>query len=572
MLFFLSFPDYLLIFLGFFNAMLAFFILSNAPRNPVNIVFTMFSLSLTAWIFLLLTFRNVPVEDASVYMRAIYVSGLFIAINMWFFVHVFPNKRVDFFNYNIGSLILFLIVSYLLFIPDFIVGETFLLDDGTRSVALQPVGWWLFTGFFSVYYLGGLIMFAMSIKNTNDALRKQANYVFASMIAMVLCGGYFNILLPSPFFENYQYIHLGPLFTFGLVLAVSYSIAKYQFMNMKALLTELAVVALLILFGIDLLFVESTAQLILKGASFLIALGVGYIIVRSVVREVDQKEQISQMAESLEQANTKLQELDRTKTEFLSIASHQLRTPLSIIKGYVELISDGAFGRVTKKTKEILAEMDESNERLVKLVDEFLDITRIEQGRTKFSFAQENMNDVINSCVKELTERAHQKGLEIKWKESRTAGKDIRMDSEKVRHVVFNFIDNAIKYSPEGTVNVKIEEKDELVTVRVQDQGFGFNKEDEANFFQKFYRGKNVEGTNVNGTGLGIYVCRKFIEAHEGRVWAKSPGLGKGSEFGFELPVKGPRKEVVEVEDDMNKATQDIVNQYNTEEKEEEKQ
>ncbi|MCB9798413.1 HAMP domain-containing histidine kinase [Candidatus Nomurabacteria bacterium] len=562
MLFFLSFPDYLLIFLGFFNAMLAFFILSNDPKNSINIVFTTFALSLSAWIFLLLTFRNAPLEVASVYMRAIYVSGLFIAMNVWFFVHVFPHKRSNVLNYNIGSFVLFIIVSYLLFIPDFIVGDAFILPDGTRSVDLKPIGWWLFTAFFSAYYLGGLILFALSLKDTNEVLRKQAKIIFATMIGIVLCGGYFNIILPSPFFHNYHFIHLGPVFTFILVLTVSYSIAKYQLMSMKALLTELAVVAMVILFGIDVLFVDTLTQLILKGSAFVLAAGLGYVIVRSVVREVNQKEQIEHMAKSLEVANEKLQELDRTKTEFLSIASHQLRTPLSIIKGYIELISDGAFGKVTKKTKGILDEMDESNERLVKLVDEFLDITRIEQGRTKFSFAKGSMNEVITSCYKELIDRASQKGLKIDWKPSKTASVKVMMDSEKIRHVVFNFIDNAIKYSDKGVIKIILEKKSGKVVVRVKDEGFGFNKEDKGNFFQKFYRGKNVEGTNVNGTGLGIYVCRKFIEAHGGQVWAKSPGLGKGSEFGFEVPLEGPDEQTVEFKDEQAKFGQDIINQY----------
>jgi len=276
----------------------------------------------------------------------------------------------------------------------------------------------------------------------------------------------------------------------------------------------------------------------------------GVMLVRSVREEVTRRKEVTKLAKSLEQANLRLQELDRQKTEFLSIASHQLRTPLSIIKGYLELIGDGAYGKVTKKMREILGDMDESNERLVKLVDDFLDITRIEQGRTKFSFDMYDMNDIVTSVVNELHDRAKDRKLKLLWQ----SGKEkhmMYMDDEKIRHVIFNYVDNAIKYTPKGSITVLLERGDDGLTVKVSDTGIGFGKEDEANFFQKFYRGKNVESTNVNGTGLGIYVCKKFIETHGGRVWAKSGGIGKGSEFGFWLPKKVGEKAKVIPQSDM---------------------
>lgn len=110
-------------------------------------------------------------------------------------------------------------------------------------------------------------------------------------------------------------------------------------------------------------------------------------------------------------------------------------------------------------------------------------------------------------------------------------------DEEKIRHVVFNFIDNAIKYSEVGNIKVELYPENNGAAVRVRDNGLGFSKIDGANFFQKFYRGENVKGTNVNGTGLGLFVCSKFIEAHHGKVWAHSEGLGKGAEFGFWIPL-----------------------------------
>jgi signal transduction histidine kinase len=259
------------------------------------------------------------------------------------------------------------------------------------------------------------------------------------------------------------------------------------------------------------------------------------VLIRSVKKEIQRREEVTQLAKSLEQANLRLKELDQQKTEFLSIASHQLRTPLSITKGFIELIQDGAYGKVGAKLNSVLQDMDTSNERLVKLIDEFLDVTRIEQGRTKFVFEKKDLKDVVESVVKELHPKAESKNMSI-ITQFKTRKTTLTFDEEKIRHVIFNFVDNAIKYSENGAVHVVVEEESGGLSVKVRDRGLGFDKVDGANFFQKFYRGDNVKGTNVNGTGLGIYVCRKFVENHGGKVWATSAGLGKGSEFGFWIP------------------------------------
>jgi len=265
--------------------------------------------------------------------------------------------------------------------------------------------------------------------------------------------------------------------------------------------------------------------------------------------------------EDLKEANKILLTLDKQKTEFLSIASHQFRTPLSIIKGYIELIEDGAYGKTTKKMEHVLEDMDESNERLVKLIDGFLDISRIEQGRTKYIFEKMDLNATITSVVNELADRARSKGLTLVWK-AEPALPPVMYDEEKIRHVIFNFVDNAIKYSDSGMVTVRLEEGKEAVVVRVQDSGIGFDADDATNLFQKFYRAKNAEASNVGGTGLGIYVCRKFVEAHSGEVWSKSDGVGKGSEFGFSIPYKQKKREKSDTKGDGPK--QDIAVQYSS--------
>jgi signal transduction histidine kinase len=241
----------------------------------------------------------------------------------------------------------------------------------------------------------------------------------------------------------------------------------------------------------------------------------------------------------LQVANQKLLDLDELKTEFISIASHQLRTPLSIIKGYVSLMQDGAYGKMPAKAEPILKNIDESNERLVKLVDDFLDVSRLEQGRTQYSFGRSSIKQLIDGVITELTEKAKPKQITIKMVHSVSLIENIIMDDERIRHGAFNMLDNAIKYSPEGstiTVSLSIENGHKVV-YQVIDQGVGMTQEDIRNLFQKFYRSPNVL-RDFQGTGLGLFVVKEFIEAHGGEVFARSEGLGHGSQFGFWIPIE----------------------------------
>lgn len=260
------------------------------------------------------------------------------------------------------------------------------------------------------------------------------------------------------------------------------------------------------------------------------------MVARVIHAEMTSHEKTIRLADTLRQKNRALEQLDGQKTEFLSIASHQLRTPLSIIKGYLELIRDGAYGKPTPQLKKVLRNMDETNEWLVQLVDEFLDVTRIEQGHVTYAFGQKNVNDVIAGVIHDLKNRAAKHRTKLVWKRSTLPM--TKLDEDKVKLVIFNFIDNAIKYGRGGIVRITAVEQKGAIKVAVTDTGIGFSSAEKGSFFQKFYRGENTRVSNVNGTGLGLYICRKFIENHGGTVGAESAGLKKGSTFWFTIPVR----------------------------------
>lgn len=242
--------------------------------------------------------------------------------------------------------------------------------------------------------------------------------------------------------------------------------------------------------------------------------------------------------DQLKEANVHLKELDTAKSEFMSIASHQLRTPLAGIVGYLSMILDGDYGKVDKEKKKIIYEVFAASQRLVRLVNTFLNVTRIEAGRFTLSYAEANFVDLVRAEVTELLPTAEKKNIKLEFIEPKESNISVAVD-EKIKDAVLNLIDNAIKYTPEGKVIVGLDRKDkDKVHFYVKDSGVGIPQSDVDGLFQKFVRGSGIARVQPNGSGLGLYIVKKIVEGHNGRVWAESAGPDKGSTFNIEIPVK----------------------------------
>ncbi len=250
------------------------------------------------------------------------------------------------------------------------------------------------------------------------------------------------------------------------------------------------------------------------------------------------EEKVERRTRKLKKANDQLKELDLAKSEFISIASHQLRTPLTVIKGYISMMLEGNFGALEDSGTEALKKVFLSNERLIKLVENLLNISRIESGRLQFDFRETDMNKMVESVIDELSVNAKNKNLILRYKPPSEPLPLIKMDDEKIRQVVINLIDNGIKYTKQGVVSVSLERRENKARFCVKDSGMGIRREDMVNLFKKFFRGMGVSIVHTEGTGLGLYVARMMVEAHHGKIWVESEGDGKGSEFYFELPIE----------------------------------
>lgn len=255
---------------------------------------------------------------------------------------------------------------------------------------------------------------------------------------------------------------------------------------------------------------------------------------------ITMKEEVKSATEKLRKANKKLRKLDKVKSEFISIASHQLRTPITIIKGYVSMLLEGDYGKINEKANNTLKQTYKSTEHMAKLVEDFLNISRIESGKIVFDFKKEKFDIIIKETVESFGEIVKIKKLKINLNIQNNLPA-ILVDKVKIKEVVSNLIDNAIKYTQQGFVSVSLkpikEENKKFLLLSVADNGIGINKEDISNIFKKFIRGKKVSLVHTEGLGLGLYFSKKVVEAHHGKIWVESKGENKGSVFYVRLKI-----------------------------------
>ncbi|PJE64260.1 MAG: hypothetical protein COU90_03525 [Candidatus Ryanbacteria bacterium CG10_big_fil_rev_8_21_14_0_10_43_42] len=359
-------------------------------------------------------------------------------------------------------------------------------------------------------------------------------FVLGASIAGFLGGG-------SVFFLTFN-IQIPPIllmfFSFYPII-ITYAILRHHLFDIRVIVTELLVFITWTLLLIRIILANNLTARIVDGILLTILIVVGTLLIRSVLQEVKNREEIEILAKQLQAANKNLENINQAKSDFLSIASHQLKTPLSIIKGYVSMAMEGMFGRMNKELESQMRKVYISNERLISLVEDLLNLSRIEDGRMKYDWEITDMGEITYSVSEEMSDTAKKKGLIFKYKKPKELFSAC-VDPNKIRNVVFNLVDNAIKYTEEGSVIISLTKEHDTMRLSVKDTGRGIGKENMGKLFNKFTRAEEINGSRnvrVSGFGLGLYVTRLITEAHKGRIWVESEGEGMGSTFILELPL-----------------------------------
>lgn len=230
--------------------------------------------------------------------------------------------------------------------------------------------------------------------------------------------------------------------------------------------------------------------------------------------------------------------IERMKTEFVSLAAHQLRTPLSAIKWTLRILLDGDLGRITPEQRDFVEKTYKSNERMIDLINDLLNVTRIEEGRYLFRSTMADIETIVQFVVDSYKEEIDKRQITFEFRKPEEKLPAVFVDIEKIRLAVQNLFDNAVRYSrPGGRVTISLKSGKKEIEVSIQDTGVGIPPDQKDRVFTKFFRAANVIKMDTEGTGLGLFIAKNIIEAHKGRIWFESEE-GQGSTFHFALPIK----------------------------------
>jgi PAS domain S-box-containing protein len=228
--------------------------------------------------------------------------------------------------------------------------------------------------------------------------------------------------------------------------------------------------------------------------------------------------------------------VERMKTEFVSIAAHQLRTPLSAIKWTLRMVLDGDAGELSSEQKDLLEKTYVSNERMISLINDLLNVSRIEEGRFLYKQEPGQLEDVIKEVVNGSQELLKMKKVNLSVDIPKEKLPLVNFDKEKMELAVQNLLENAAKYTPEGgNIRISLKKHEAEIVFEIKDTGVGIPESEHERIFTKFFRGDNVIKMETEGSGLGLYTTRNIIDAHRGKIWFESEE-GKGTTFYFSLP------------------------------------
>lgn len=515
------------------NIVLSLVIFSRGLFNIRNFVFGVFTLSAAAWTAAIIGFYYFPgVAVVVSWVTLTHFFALMTAVFFLYFTYFFPQNLVKNNYFLIVAPALNLVLfAYFLFTSQFVVGHI---------VGVQydiGPGYAYFAASLLVSFFGGYYFLQQQYRKARTPIQKiQTMYVAASGIVSPTLAIIPDLVLP--YFGIFDYTWMGPPFTLIMVVALFIAMVRFHLFNIKVITTEIFSSLIVIILLAQLFLATTTAAVIITTLILIMVAVFSYLLIQSVYREVEMREEVQRLARELADKNIKLTELDKLKSQFLSIATHELRTPITIVRNFVALMIDGTYGKVPAAAEDAARQVFERVTDMAHSVDTYLNVSRIEQGKISYSFAPGDITHLVQLAVQGLKANADKKKLAltctiVPGAETLTA----QIDSPKITEVLVNLIDNSIKYTPVGTVAVTVEKVGKRAKVTIKDTGVGMTEKTKANLFKLFSPGEDSKKINPASTGVGLYVSLAHVQAHKGLLTALSDGQGKGSTFILEIPL-----------------------------------
>src|SRR3989344_3840872 len=512
-----------------FTLVLSFIVFLKDSKNRNNRLFLLFNLATIGWMGSLFFFYNATSSDVVLLAgRANFAVVLPLLYFLFEFTLSFPKERIAIpsFVRSAGQIWTLAFFAVTLLTP-LVDKSEIILGPLQRETYYGPL-YFLYILNYLLFGGGGVYVIWQKVRRITDREEKyQIGYFLTGLILALAFAFITNIVFYSAGIKfAAHYGVLAPLFLVGFT---PYAIFKYKLFEIKIVLVELLVASIVFTLASQVFFAQQISLRIVNVVIFLLFSLFGYLLSKSVRREI-------RLREELAVANAELKKYDEAKTEFFSIASHQIRAPLTALKGFLSMMSEGEFGSITSRQQDVLEKAMQSEERLIGLVGDFLDFSRIEAGRIRLTLSSVVLNPFITSIIEELRSLAVEKKLDLVFQDAKETVA-LSLDADKIGQVLLNLIENAIKYTAQGSVTVAFLKQPQEIVISVRDTGRGVTSEEKESLFKKFTRGKEAI-KNSKGTGLGLYIAQEFVKAHGGRIDVLSEGSGKGSTFSVVLPLK----------------------------------
>ncbi len=439
-----------------------------------------------------------------------------------YFIYVFINKK-DTSLIQKMSIAVFLLPT-LFFASTKLALVEFDLSNCYREVTEGPLT--LYGYGIEILYVLWILIFAFEkYFKANKEDRRQIFNITLGIVLFLLSLAYGNII--GSLTDNWTIAQFG---LFGMPIFVgflAYLIVKYKAFNVKLIATQALVWGLVLLIGSQFLFVKVFINIVLTGITFIASIIFGFFLIKSVKKEIEQKEQLAKL-------NLDLEDLIKQRENLVHLVTHKVKGSFTRSKYIFAGLLDGTFGEISPEVKKYAEQGLDSDNMGIETVDLVLNAANMEKGLIKYDMKILNFRDLVEQSISDKKVSIERKGLQLE-SEIKEGGYNLLGDSIWLKEVVNNLIENSIKYTPAGKISVNLEDGDGKIRLIIKDTGVGITEEDKKNLFTEGGRGKDSVKVNVDSTGYGLYTVKLIVETHGGKVWVESEGADKGSTFFVEF-------------------------------------
>lgn len=519
----------------FLNLFFGFFIIFKNPFNSSARWLLAFSLVNFAWVvssYLAVFYQG---EETTIWiLRTVIFLAIWQGFTLNFFVKIYPQKKYKYLNLE-----LYIVTPATVLVSLFCFTEYYFKSVELLDGLYQPVPG-LFIPVFAFYsiLLVAYGIYVLAKKLWLNPQSRDLKFIFTGVLLMFSSIIVLNFILPI-FFNINNFIGFSAIFTLPFVVFASYGILKDSTYDLKTITTEIFVY---LYWGMTFFFIFLTEGILAKTFVtflFLASIVLGILIIKSVRKEVDEKDRVIKLNKEVEQQKKEiesqkqtLQDLLTIKDETLHIVNHQINTPISVMRGAIDMFKDKLWD-----SDKLIFTLQKEMVRVKETISLFLSARKYENGVSDLKKIKTEVVTLVDSIIaeKKLLKKVRDDSMQIIF-DKKVNVLEVGLDVSKIKEVISNLLDNAISYSKKDVV-VGVESGKGGFTFSIKDSGIGISKENIGKLFSRFTRLDNAKNTRPDGTGLGLYVCKQIIEAHGGQIWVESAGEGKGSTFFFTLPL-----------------------------------